>query len=276
MENQDSVYKSVALSCQYLHSSKAYVDLPDLGIGYETISDAALFCAKWLVFEGYFDVDLPNKDAYSIFDRSINNYFDEKKKYLESCLIAAIERGYLKAEKIERNLDLVIKTEKSYVSMYGVRDWLEECGLSCKDYFEEYEDYVIKMHDVAAKAMYMEEVRRAIPQPKLLENESLLDALRLRTAENIKLMEELSQYKNNKEMEKLISPRQKNTYLNIIGAMLGILLGKAPNGKPYSTLQSQQAIIDVIHGTYGETGGLSKRTLEDKFALAKRSLESRS
>jgi hypothetical protein len=73
--------------------------------------------------------------------------------------------------------------------------------------------------------------------------------------------------------EKEISPREKTTYLNIIGALLGILLGKSSNGNPYSKFNNQQAIIDAIHANYSNKNGLSKRNLEAKFAQAQQTFK---
>lgn len=66
--------------------------------------------------------------------------------------------------------------------------------------------------------------------------------------------------------------RAETTYLNIIGAMLALMLGKSPAGKPQSVFDNQAAIIAALLGHYEGKPGISARTLEDKFAAAKRSL----
>lgn len=68
--------------------------------------------------------------------------------------------------------------------------------------------------------------------------------------------------------------RAETTYLNIIGGLLGLLLGQSPNGKPYSAFVSQAAIISAMLAHYDSKAGISARTLEEKLAAAKRSLES--
>jgi len=74
--------------------------------------------------------------------------------------------------------------------------------------------------------------------------------------------------------EKMNAPgeRAEMTYLNIIGAMLALMLGKSPAGKPQSVFDSQAAIIAALLGHHEGKHGISARTLEDKFAAAKRSL----
>ena len=74
--------------------------------------------------------------------------------------------------------------------------------------------------------------------------------------------------------EKMNTPgeRAETTYLNIIGAMLALMLGKSPAGKPQSVFDNQAAIIAALLGHHKGKPGISARTLEDKFAAAKRSL----
>jgi len=68
--------------------------------------------------------------------------------------------------------------------------------------------------------------------------------------------------------------RAETTYLNIVGGLLGLLLGQSPSGKPYSSFASQAAIISALLAHYDGKPGVSARTLEEKLAAAKRSLES--
>lgn len=70
------------------------------------------------------------------------------------------------------------------------------------------------------------------------------------------------------------SERAETTYLNIIGGLLHLLLGKTPAEKPQSVFVSQAAIISALLAHHDGKPGISPRTLEDKFAAAKRSLES--
>jgi hypothetical protein len=70
------------------------------------------------------------------------------------------------------------------------------------------------------------------------------------------------------------SERAETTYLNIIGSLLELLLGKAPSGKPYSSFETQDAIISAMLAYHEHKQGISARTLQEKFAAAKRSLTS--
>lgn len=72
-----------------------------------------------------------------------------------------------------------------------------------------------------------------------------------------------------------LGSRSESTYLNVIGGLLALLLGKSPGGKPYSSFTSQEAVINALVAHHGDQLGISKSTLENKFAQANRRLQSR-
>ena len=69
-------------------------------------------------------------------------------------------------------------------------------------------------------------------------------------------------------------PRSESTYLNIVGGLLTLLLGKSPSGTPYSSFLTQEAIISAMVAHHGNAMGITERTLQAKFALARRNLQS--
>lgn len=69
-----------------------------------------------------------------------------------------------------------------------------------------------------------------------------------------------------------VSDRSEAVYLNIIGSMVNLFLDKSPSGKPLSVFQSQAAIVDALTAHYKNVPGITKRTLDEKFAAGKRSL----
>lgn len=73
--------------------------------------------------------------------------------------------------------------------------------------------------------------------------------------------------------DKPMSVRAETTLLNITGALLGLMLSKTPSGKPQSVFKDQAAVIDALLAAYEGKPGIAKRTLEEKLAAAKRSLE---
>ncbi|MCU7250901.1 hypothetical protein [Pseudomonas koreensis] len=70
-----------------------------------------------------------------------------------------------------------------------------------------------------------------------------------------------------------LSERSEQTYQNIIAALLRLFLDQSPAGKPLSAFKSQASIVDAITARYRNVPDLSKRTLDDKFAAANRSLK---
>ena len=76
-------------------------------------------------------------------------------------------------------------------------------------------------------------------------------------------------------VEKMNIPgaRAEVTYQNIIGGLLGLLLGKTPAGKPQSSFVSQSSIIDALLAHHDTKPGISKSTLESTFGEANRSIK---
>ncbi|MCA4963630.1 hypothetical protein [Pseudomonas sp. Y24-6] len=70
-----------------------------------------------------------------------------------------------------------------------------------------------------------------------------------------------------------LSDRSEHTYLQIIGALVNTVLDVSPAGKPLSVFKSQAAIVDALTARHNDIPGLSKRTLDKKFAAANRTLK---
>lgn len=70
-----------------------------------------------------------------------------------------------------------------------------------------------------------------------------------------------------------LSERSELTYQNIIGVLISLFLDHSPAGKPLSVFKNQAAIVDAIIARHKDVPGLSKRTLDEKFAAANRSLK---
>jgi len=69
-----------------------------------------------------------------------------------------------------------------------------------------------------------------------------------------------------------INQRSESTYLNIIGAMLELMLSSSLAGQKHSIFVNQSAIISALLGYHSDKPGISDRTLESKFAEAKKSI----
>lgn len=71
------------------------------------------------------------------------------------------------------------------------------------------------------------------------------------------------------------SDRAETTYLNIIGGMLELILGRSPSGAPYSSFRTQEAVVLALIAHYSGIMGIAERTLNGKFAIARRRLRIR-
>lgn len=67
--------------------------------------------------------------------------------------------------------------------------------------------------------------------------------------------------------------RSEKTYLNIIGGLLALMLGKSPAGKPQSSFENQGAIISAMLGHYGHIKGMGDSNLEKIMADANKTLK---
>ncbi|KTB77668.1 hypothetical protein AO069_18135 [Pseudomonas syringae pv. syringae PD2774] len=74
------------------------------------------------------------------------------------------------------------------------------------------------------------------------------------------------------ENKKNVSDHSKTSFLNVIGALVNIMLGSSKAGRRHSIFDSQASIVDSITAHYSGVAGLSKRSLDEKFAAGRRSL----
>lgn len=70
-----------------------------------------------------------------------------------------------------------------------------------------------------------------------------------------------------------VSARSETTYLNILGGLLNLMLGKSPGGKPYSSFETVESVISALLAHYEGRPGISERTLWTKLAAARRHLD---
>lgn len=74
------------------------------------------------------------------------------------------------------------------------------------------------------------------------------------------------------ENKKHLSDQSKASFLNVIGALVETMLSSSDAGRRHSIFDSQAAIVDSITSHYSGVSGLSKRSLDEKFAAGRRSL----
>lgn len=97
------------------------------------------------------------------------------------------------------------------------------------------------------------------------------EALKTQLVAHEKALEALrKEAKRQEPADRAIAPRSETTYLNIIGGLLTLLLGRSPSGTPYSSFETMESVISALIAHYEGRPGISERTLWSKFAAAKR------
>ncbi|ODT82148.1 MAG: hypothetical protein ABS69_05310 [Nitrosomonadales bacterium SCN 54-20] len=104
-----------------------------------------------------------------------------------------------------------------------------------------------------------------------------LEKAKARMAETIREMDSMRGERDSLRamIDKASAPggRSEKTYLNIIGGLLALMLGKSPAGKPQSSFENQGAIISAMLGHYGHVKGMGDSNLEKIMAEANKTLK---
>ena len=87
------------------------------------------------------------------------------------------------------------------------------------------------------------------------------------------LQKENAKLKNLHRQSRKPTARNERAYLQLIGTLVNLFLAKTPSGKPYSRFTSQASIISALMAHNRNKSGFSQRTLEEKFAAARRSID---
>lgn len=182
----------------------------------------------------------------------------------------AIEKGLLPCSRENgKVVEEHVANERRHVSRQHLKDWIAAQFPSDKpaflfDEIERNTHAAISADSFRAlqadRDALKARVEKAAEEYRKLRSER--DAL---VAERDALAEQI---KNPQDL----GPRAQTTYLNIIGAMVAVVLGKSPAGKPNSVFNSQSAVIDQVLAHYDGKPGISRRSLEEKFAEGKKSL----
>jgi len=97
------------------------------------------------------------------------------------------------------------------------------------------------------------------------------EALRTQLATHQRELEALrKEIKRQGLPDRVLATRSETTYLNIVGGLLTLLLGKSPSGAPYSSFETMDAVISALIAHHEGRPGISERTLWAKLAAAKR------
>lgn len=183
---------------------------------------------------------------------------------------AAIDAGQLQPCKEDgRKVADHVAYERRHVYGLDLKEWAKSLGPTERPAFL-FDEIERKTHAaINADAFRALQVDRDAARAEL-------DKARASAADTIREMDAMRGERDSLRamVEKMNAPgeRAETTYLNIIGAMLALMLGKSPAGKPQSVFDNQAAIIAALLGHHEGKPGISARTLEEKFAAGKRSL----
>lgn len=72
------------------------------------------------------------------------------------------------------------------------------------------------------------------------------------------------------EEQSPLGERGTCAYESVIGAMLQVIFGQTPTGKSYSVFENQESLVTAIVAHCGHLRGISKRSLDSKFAAGRR------
>lgn len=256
-----------------LHDDRSKLD--NFGLFHLNLYDAAEIIIKSLWAE-----EITGEQGLDLFGIDFRHTKQEDLKDVTNVMVELLENAVniktLPTKLIRRSLEGILVKERTYVYWYDLLTWLEERQIEFNGTDILYEEAEQLLQDKALEFIISKRKKKFTT---ILDLENLsfdIDAHELwqdyqAVMElNDKLREQINKFND----EKPVSDRSKTTYLNVIGSLLHLLLGSSSSGKPYSDFRSQEAIIDAIHGNFPDKRfGLGKRTLEQKFALAKKSLE---
>lgn len=183
----------------------------------------------------------------------------------------AIEKGLLPCSRENgRVVEEHVAAERRHVSRQHLKDWIAAQFPSDKPAFL-FDNIERDTHSaISADAYRSLQADREGLQAKI--EKAREEYKKLRAEKNLIEADNLS-LRAQVQNPKLLGPRSETTYLNIIGSLVAVMLGRSPAGKANSVFDNQSAVITNIIAHYGGKSGISQRTLEEKFAAAKKSLE---
>lgn len=239
---------------------------PNFGIYHLNLDNAGMLIAKCLWFRGDLEVSFKRTDSVEFDNSELTAALNSQAVKFTNLLGRAVATGTLSAASVRFDLEERVQPTETFIDALLMAAWLESRDIALGEVFED--EYLAKEAELAERVSYLVSVER-FNYGRLHCNNPENLFLRHELA-NLEL--KLAKANSTENKQASITEKQKSAYLNIIGALLGLLLGKSPSGSPYSLFKNQQAVIDGIHGNFGEAPGLSLRNLQDKLAQAKRML----
>jgi len=212
-----------------------------LNVDAVTLKEGALIAAKCLALEGQCDVDLPEKPeekSYNIFDNSLDKFVADITFHLMEGFARCINQNQLKTIRIKRDIDDRINVDETIISFDEVTDWLEQRNYEIGDWFNEYYDYIVGIKEKIIQIVSAEKIKKktglSVAEDK--SREELHRELLIVQDEAFQRLFALERLQQALKPEQQMTEKERNNLLKIIGALLGLLLGKSSSGKPYPFL----------------------------------------
>jgi hypothetical protein len=182
----------------------------------------------------------------------------------------AIDKGLLPYSRENgKVVEEYVAVERRHVSRQHLKDWIAAQFPSDKPAFL-FDEIERNTHSAINKDAY--QALQADRDALRARLEKAADEYRKLRTERDELITEKEKLVDQLRPEKDLGLRAETTYLNIVGGLVALFLMKTPGGKPHSVFNSQSALIDQMLAHFKKPG-VTKRTLEEKFAAANKSLE---
>lgn len=183
----------------------------------------------------------------------------------------AIEANTLPASRENGKVtDGHIAPERRHVSRAALKEWIAKEHPNDKPAFL-FDDIERKTHNaISADAFRALQADRDALRTQLQKAQSDNENLGYQVAA---LQKQITVLEAKDKAGTEPSERSEKTYLNIIGGLLALMLGKSPTGKPQSVFESQSAVISALLGYYGHVKGMGDSNLEKTLAQANKTLK---
>lgn len=183
----------------------------------------------------------------------------------------AIEAGNLPASRENGKVtEEHIKPERRHVSRIHLKEWIAKEHPNDKPAFL-FDDIERKTHNaINADTFQALQADRDLLRTQLQKTQTDNESLGYQVAALQKQVSAL-EAKNKAGTEP--SERSEKTYLNVIGGLMALILGKSPSGKPQSVFENQSAVISALLEHYGHVKGMGDSNLKKTLAQANKTLK---
>lgn len=187
---------------------------------------------------------------------------------LETAMIKAVDLGQLVPRELRRSLTGKLQPDQTFLNVHDVTKWLITVGLEAGDSWSEY--YESEMEIASGAWEQLEKLRFSVQNRAEIEKLKRSPPTLTEDEVNAVLIENLRFKEKYQPLavaaDRPLTGRERDTLLTIIGVLLELIQS------PKLGRDSEAAVIKEMLLNYDEKSGISKRTLEQKFAAAKRVL----